>query len=82
MKTYASPAYILHIINNHDASSPIQTVLSVLDSHQIMLYGSRTCPIGYHRRSGIPSCKPLWAYQKKSPCPEEHYLFDTSILLL
>ena len=63
-------------------SSPIQTVLSVLDSHQIMPYGSRTCPlrgitVGREFFPKLPA-----ENSEKSPCPEEHYLIYGYILLL
>ena len=60
--------------------SPIQTILSVLDSHQIMPCGSRTCllrgiTVGREYRSS------LFLRKKRAPCPEDRYFISSSILL-
>ena len=69
-------------------SSPIQTLLSVLDSHQIMPNGSRTCllwgiTVGreFHN-SCCPKSKKFSTEVKWAPCPEDFYFILISCFIL
>ena len=71
LKRYVSEPVVSKILQlliaaTYDISSSIQTVLSVLESHQIMCSRTR----GLYRRSGI------------SPCPEDFLLSSSIMLVL